>query len=398
MIIVGGTYEPPGTTDPPTKKRNRIIDYDGLPPPRAPPLLQPLSSLPLLLPPPPLPSPPPPTLQNLPTPHTSPLDSGSSSFPINASLASLFPTLSTLSTLPPPPYLNQSISSSLVPTRLPELEELPPLPPRNNISDSDMRKYRDGIELPPGGIVGGLHADTAEFPHMARLGIGKNKASISWYCGGTLISDRFILTAAHCIYSQYGTINWARLGDPVQRRYDEFHQVVNNIMHPEYKYPEHYHDLALSELENKVIFNFYISPACIHTELKIPKNIRITVSGWGATGYGEEGSEDLLKADLDLYTYEECTTKYPNTLRKLPRGLNNETQICAGGRKEVKDTCQGDSGGPIQMRGANETYSIVYSVIGVTSFGKICGIVNQPGVYVRLYPYLPWIEEVVWKI
>lgn len=56
---------------------------------------------------------------------------------------------------------------------------------------------------------------------------------------------------------------------------------------------------------------------------------------------------------------------------------------------------QGDSGGPLQVKKENDYYPI-YSVVGVTSFGKACGIKNVPGVYTRVSQYIPWIENIVW--
>lgn len=110
--------------------------------------------------------------------------------------------------------------------------------------------------------------------------------------------------------------------------------------------------------------------------------------------YSGDKSDPLLKVTLDLFTYAECndTFQYDKN-RRLRDGIVDATQFCAGSRTDNKDTCQGDSGGPLQVY---HTYHCMYSIIGVTSFGKACGLVNNPGVYTRVSAYLPWIESVVW--
>lgn len=246
-------------------------------------------------------------------------------------------------------------------------------------------------------IAGGVKSLKAEFPHMTRLGIGEDESKIEWYCGGTLISDKFILTAAHCIYSRFGTINWALLGDPESTLVQIHIKIINNIIHPNFNYSEHYHDIALSELNEKISFSRNIRPACLYLEREMEDDPLLVVSGWGSTEFGAEGSKDLLKATVSLYTYQECKKKYSGSLKKLSKGIVDDIQFCAGGRTEVKDTCQGDSGGPIQMNVRNTNFQRIYSIVGITSFGKICGFVNQPGVYTRLYPYIGWIESIVFN-
>jgi len=60
-----------------------------------------------------------------------------------------------------------------------------------------------------------------------------------------------------------------------------------------------------------------------------------------------------------------------------------------------KDTCQGDSGGPIQIFDPSEY--CMYQIVGVTSFGIMCGTPGVPGVYTRVYPYVDWIERTIWN-
>lgn len=115
-------------------------------------------------------------------------------------------------------------------------------------------------------------------------------------------------------------------------------------------------------------------------------------TGWGLIDFGADRSDDLLKVLLNIYPLTECRRFFEQT-RKIPNGIV-ESQLCAGNRGGRQDTCQGDSGGPLQV--VTPGNNCIYHVIGLTSFGKSCGLSNSPGVYTRISSYLDWIESVVW--
>lgn len=242
-------------------------------------------------------------------------------------------------------------------------------------------------------IVGGVDVNDGEFPHMAALGYGPD-GEISWKCGGTLISKRFVLTAAHCLSSVAGNVRYVRLGDNqldgASGTYQD-HEVLRGVLHPDYHPPSLYNDIALLELKSPVTFSKTIKPACLHQKDSAPETL--LALGWGLTQFGGAPSNALQEVDLQLFSHEECQRTYGTSSKKVPEGIKNEFQICAGGRNAEKDTCQGDSGGPLQARVIHE----LYKVVGVTSFGKACGTTNVPGVYTRVSSYVDWIESVVWS-
>ncbi|XP_057319392.1 serine protease snake-like isoform X2 [Microplitis mediator] len=247
-------------------------------------------------------------------------------------------------------------------------------------------------------IVGGTKAKPMEFPHMALIGYGREE--IFWQCGGTLISDKFVLTAAHCIDSRdkgpatkvrVGLINSKNPRPSMQER-----DVIERITHPDYKLPLRYNDIALIKLEKPVDLNAEVRPACLETE-EILKEKKFIASGFGKTAYeAETGSDDLMKVTLDKIETDECKEKFKSELgsKQMPEGLK-ETMICAGVMEGGKDTCQGDSGGPLQR--VLHTPYCTYSVLGITSFGKFCAFKNSPAIYTRVYSYLDWIEKIVWS-
>ncbi|GJQ73809.1 CLIPC1 [Trypoxylus dichotomus] len=245
-------------------------------------------------------------------------------------------------------------------------------------------------------IYGGTEAEFGEFPHMALIGYGVVPNHV-WKCGGTLISDRFVLTAAHCIDGiEDGYVSRVRLGDLnfTSSEDDQYAQQINvkkYYIHPAYVRPKYYNDIALLELEKPAKLSLYVKPACLKTDdSSVPRGL---VTGWGHTEH-HPASEHLLKAGVHLFTLEECNRTFWRHKRTLPRGIDPNLQLCYGSKTSIQDSCQGDSGGPIQIYAADVYCS--YYVFGVTSFGISCGNQNIPGGYVKLKSYIKWIEDIVW--
>ncbi|XP_049538255.1 uncharacterized protein LOC125952678 [Anopheles darlingi] len=263
---------------------------------------------------------------------------------------------------------------------------------REAIDDCHLRYYKLG-EGPEPKPAFGRPAYLREFAHMAAIGWSASDGKIRWDCGGSLIWENYILTAAHCAANDDNTPpDVVRLGDinlydDSDDQYAQQLKIVEIVRHPEHRFSSRYHDLALLRLEKNVTLHDTVAPGCLwNDENEIPFPT-MEATGWGATGFGEKSTPILLKVSLGVVKPEECNKHYKIGDRGLKQGLMNY-HLCAG---DVKmDTCPGDSGGPLQMKLLHNGKMTPF-VVAVTSFGSVCGQSN-PGVYMKVAPYIPWIS------
>ncbi|XP_053660754.1 serine protease snake-like [Anopheles marshallii] len=244
-------------------------------------------------------------------------------------------------------------------------------------------------------IVGGEQAKQGEFPHHALLGWPKetNPLDFDFKCGGTLISDQHILTAAHCFSEGDPTI--VRLGEYDTTSDSEFEHdsdIGSIRKHPDYLNSRSYNDIALVKLKYPIGLSKSIRPACLwETEDRHVK--RYVATGFGYNeAYSGVLSTTMMKVQLDEFPVADCVRMFKGQ-PKFRSGIK-DGQLCIGSIVQGRDTCQGDSGGPLQV--VSDSKSCSYGVIGITSTGGICGIGNSKAVYTKVSHYIDWIEDNVW--
>ncbi|XP_011181920.2 serine protease Hayan [Zeugodacus cucurbitae] len=246
---------------------------------------------------------------------------------------------------------------------------------------------------------GRVLATPGEYPHMTALGFQREDNTFDYKCGGSLISDNFVITAAHCtnITSEIPTI--ARIGDTnlmeAKRFGPQLFGIKTIYAHPQYDGVTYYNDIALLLLNASVEFTEFVRPIRLWTRPYLPLSTAFAM-GYGATSFARAPTNRLTDFNLTIVENDDCNQRLPQ-LDEVPRGII-ESQVCAQDFVMQRDTCQGDSGGPLQynIRGRRRRKRIHYHLIGITSFGLLCRSQN-PGVYTRIYSFLDWIESTVWS-
>ncbi|KAM9318521.1 ST14 transmembrane serine protease matriptase a isoform 2-T3 [Pholidichthys leucotaenia] len=240
-------------------------------------------------------------------------------------------------------------------------------------------------------IVGGETSEPGEFPWQASLHIN----GYSHVCGASLISPKWLVTAAHCVQDQ-DTLklskarNWiVYLGlhtqgnytGPVQKR-----SISKIIPHPYYNTETFDNDIALMELESEVTYSDNIQPICLQSTEEVYKPGTVMfISGWGATKEGGAAAKVLQKAEVKLINHTVCNGQ------QYMRGQLTSRMICAGKLRGGVDACQGDSGGPLTVQHTG-LLSNMY-LVGVISWGEGCARKNRPGVYTKVSYYRGWIKQ-----
>ncbi|XP_055301608.1 serine protease persephone-like [Sitodiplosis mosellana] len=245
-------------------------------------------------------------------------------------------------------------------------------------------------------ILGGAPAKTDEFPWMAALGHLNSELKVEFNCGGTLISNNFVLTAAHCVKHSLRLV-LVRLGkqnltdgtEAVDRTIEDI------ITHPDYSAMTKLNDIALIRIK-AVKFAKNVIPACLQMDVRdMPSNEPLIVTGWGSVSAERTNkSSTLLKTQLKTMPIAECSSTLLSNRTSNLSSLKNITngQYCAFDPNAQNDSCQGDSGGPLQTFTDDSSIS---TVVGIVSFGISCGTA-MPAVYTRVAYYLDWIESIVW--
>ncbi|KAF5278812.1 hypothetical protein FQR65_LT03499 [Abscondita terminalis] len=223
-------------------------------------------------------------------------------------------------------------------------------------------------------VVGGSDATDGAFPYQASL-----RKKGKHFCGGSIIADRWILTAAHCVFKQDASKFTVVVGSNLLNKGGDSYEIEEFYPHEKYDPDVIVHDIALIKLKDVVKENSAVKKIELTGE-DTPAGKELVLSGWGLTGVGilqliTPPPNKLQTLKLQSIGNDKCAEAHPD-------GDIAATHLCTF-TKVGEGACYGDSGGPLVADGKQ---------VGVVSWGVPCAK-GKPDVFTRIYSYLDWISE-----
>ncbi|XP_057642474.1 mast cell protease 4-like [Chionomys nivalis] len=223
-------------------------------------------------------------------------------------------------------------------------------------------------------IIGGVESKPHSRPYMAHLEV-LTDGGFTASCGGFLISEEFVMTAAHCkgreITVTLGAHDVSKT-EPTQQKI----KVKKQIVHPQYSFYSNLHDIMLLKLQRKAKLTPAVDTIALPSlpDFIIPGKM-CRAAGWGQTGVTEPTSERLMEVKLRIMAKEAC---------KSYKKFNYDLQVCVGSPRKTRSAYRGDSGGPLLCAGVAH---------GIVSYGRLDA--KPPAVFTRISTYVPWINTVI---
>lgn len=204
------------------------------------------------------------------------------------------------------------------------------------------------------------------------------------FCGGALVSDTWVVTAAHCLEE---TADHVTIGDFDKRRPDPGEQLIKVqevFIHPHFHSYTFDSDVALLRLARPLARGPASLPVCLPDDqlanYLLQDGTYGKVTGWGVTRYLGRSSRFLRRVTLPVVSHGNC--------RASTEQVVTDNMFCAGYLGAGPDACSGDSGGPFAVH-----YHGTWFLLGIVSWGERCGTEGKYGVYTRLGNFLGWMKE-----
>ncbi|XP_044019367.1 serine protease nudel [Aphidius gifuensis] len=230
-------------------------------------------------------------------------------------------------------------------------------------------------------LVGGRASEPKAWPFIVTI-----YRNGHFSCGGVIVNESWILTAAHCVKDYYYNYYEIHAGMLRKRSFSPMVQVrvaSKIIVYPGFKESVLTGDLAMIKLNIPLRFNRWVREACLPSSNSTdePKiETMCTAIGWGMIAENGPDADQLREVEIPIQECKETTAK-------------NSKEICAGVQEGGKDSCQGDSGGPLMCKVLNSQSQ--WYVAGIVSHGEGCARPDEPGVYSRVSKARNWIDSMI---
>ncbi|KAG5668748.1 hypothetical protein PVAND_016675 [Polypedilum vanderplanki] len=216
-------------------------------------------------------------------------------------------------------------------------------------------------------IVDGTKSSIEKYPYIVSL----EKINNPYYrCAGSLISEKHVLTAAHCVYGVSKSKITVRVNSTFYGKGGKVISLKKIKIHPRYDLITDDYDIAVLELSE----NVNIRPIRLRRTKPPKSGSSAKVAGWGETSFQGRVSNELLDATVFIVDKRVCRKAYGYAI--------TTRMLCANG--DGKDSCQGDSGAPLIQNDVQ---------IGVVSWGRDCGLSHYPGVYANVAAFSKFFDD-----
>ncbi|XP_030834548.1 uncharacterized protein LOC100892938 [Strongylocentrotus purpuratus] len=250
-----------------------------------------------------------------------------------------------------------------------------------------------------GRVTGGNIANRGSAPYMVRIWENKPEKWDPWTftCGATLLDQRWILTAAHCMFDKHGNLITKEnmnlfFGDydsNVLEESEKSRQPAEMIVHEDYDKTNYDNDIALIRIDPPLWeFTPYIRPICLAPGVLASRimetNINGRVTGWGQESLKSQTNQFMKEVELPIVDRQTCEESVDED-----EGEFTDNMFCAGYHSALQDACSGDSGGPFAFRHDDGRW---YQV-GIVSWGVGCAKEGEYGFYTSISRYLHWLRS-----
>ncbi|KAK7938538.1 hypothetical protein WMY93_001864 [Mugilogobius chulae] len=230
-------------------------------------------------------------------------------------------------------------------------------------------------------IVGGADAPNGAWPWQ--VSIHRNSSHM---CGGSLINNLWVLSAAHCVKGENASMLTVYIGRRTLNgsNPNEVRRNISQIIyHPGFSFSTYDNDMSLLKLDSTVNFTDYIRPVCLAASgSTLNADINVWTTGWGTTVFGGSLATNLQEVQVPIVGNRQCSCDY------FPYVNITDNMLCAALEEEAKTP--GDSGGPLVYKPGS-----VWIEFGVVSFGYQCALPGYPGIYSRVSRYEDWIKSYI---